>query len=308
MKLGILFSGQGSQRPNMGYDLYKGSEKVREFYDSLKLDYDIRDISFGADENTLKHTIYTQPVLVAFHIAVLELLKEMGVKYDYIAGLSLGEFSALTAAEVLTASEVMEIIEDRSKFMSDCCKKEPSTLIALLGLDEDEIEKYILDLRNRGIFIEIANLNCPKQVVVGIKRENLQEITDYFSNIQKLRIVPLEVEGAFHTSIMDDAAVKLVQKLSKYEFKEEKTPIVFNRTGDFRNGESYIKLLSEQANHTTYFEKSLRKMINMGTNTFLEIGFNDIFKGFIKRIDRSVKVIPLNTLESIERLDKEFII
>lgn len=308
MKLGILFSGQGSQRPNMGYDLYKGSESVRKFYDSLKLDFDIRDISFGADENTLKQTIYTQPVLVAFHIAVLELLKEMGVKYDYIAGLSLGEFSGLTAAGVLSPPEVMEIIENRAKYMSDCCSAQPSTLIALLGLDESEIAEHILELRKRGIYIEIANLNCPKQVVVGIKKENINEVIDYFSSIGKLRIVSLEVEGAFHTSVMNDAAEKLAGKLSEYEFKEEKTPIVFNRTGDFRNNESFVKLLSEQANHTTYFEKSLRKMIDMGVNTFFEIGYNDIFKGFIKRIDRSIKVIPLNTMESIERLDKEFII
>lgn len=308
MKLGILFSGQGSQRPNMGYDLYKGSEKVRTFYDSLKLDFDIRDISFGADESTLKQTIYTQPVLVAFHIAILDLLKEMGVKYDYIAGLSLGEFSALSAAEVLTPTEVMDIIENRAKYMSDCCKNQPSTLIALLGLDESEVEKHLLELKDRGIFIEVANLNCPKQVVVGVKKENITEVTNYFTNVEKLRIVPLEVEGAFHTSVMDDAADKLVQKLSEFEFKEEKTPIVYNRTGDFRNGESFVKLLSEQANHTTYFEKSLRKMIDLGVNTFLEIGYNDIFKGFIKRIDRTVKVIPVNSMESIERLNKEYII
>ena len=232
----------------------------------------------------------------------------MGVKYDYIAGLSLGEFSGLTAAGVLSPPEVMEIIENRAKYMSACCSAQPSTLIALLGLDEVEISEHILELRNRGIFIEIANLNCPKQVVVGIKKDNIKEVMDYFSGVGKLRIIPLEVEGAFHTSVMDNAAEKLARKLSEYEFKEEKTPIVFNRTGDFRNNESFVKLLSEQANHTTYFEKSIRKMIDMGVNTFLEIGYNDIFKGFIKRIEKSIKVIPLNTMESIERLDKEFII
>lgn len=302
--IGLLFSGQGSQKPAMGADLYEKYEQVKDFYDSLDLDFDIKDISFNSDEDTLKKTIFTQPSLVALHLGILRLLKSKGLDYSGVAGLSLGEYSALVAAGVISDQEAMEIIEQRAKYMSQSCRQNPSTLLALISKDEDKIYQVISKLRDQGIFIEIANLNCPGQIVVGVKAKDLDHIKDSFAQVKGIRISPLDVEGAFHTSLMEDAEKKLYEDLKSYKFEDPDLPIYMNRTGKRYGGEDFPSLMAEQTSHTTNFGSILNNMLADGISVFLEIGNNDIFKGFMKRIDRNIKVIPVNSVETIENLEE----
>ncbi len=305
MSIGLLFSGQGSQRVGMGADLYEAYEDVRELYDSIHMDFDPVKISFEADEDILKQTLYTQPVLVAFHLAVLRRLKAIGLQYDMVAGLSLGEFSAMVAAGVLDEVTALKLIEVRAALMSAACKKTPGGMLAILGMAPEEVKKAIGEADFGFTTLAIANLNCPNQVVVGGSTADLGVLQDYLKEHTAARVVPLEVEGAFHTGMMRSASKGLRAELEKVELSEETIPIVYNRLGRVKSDEDVRELLAEQAMSTTYFEKSIRYMIEQGVDTFLEIGFNDIFKGFIKRIDRSVRVIPVNSVESLNNLQKE---
>lgn len=303
MKLGILFSGQGSQVPEMGLDLYNKYEYIKKFYDKYP---DIANLSFNADITTLSKTINTQPVLVMFHLAVLTILKKNNIKYDITAGLSLGEYSALAASGILTFEDTIKIIKKRAEFMSDDCQNNSTMLLAILGKNENEIVEYISNINKKdNLNIEIANMNCPKQVVIGINTASKEEIIKKFNNETNFKIIPLNVEGAFHTSFMNNSKIKLEKELKNYTFNPEQIPIIFNRTADFQKNHSLIDLLSNQINNTTYFHKSILKMIDFGVTTFLEIGYNNIFKGFINKIDKNIKVIPINSVESIEELKKE---
>lgn len=298
MKTALLFSGQGSQVAGMGKDLYQAYPEFRDFYDSLNLSFDIKEMSFEADESEIKKTIYTQPLLVAFHLGVLRILKAKGVEYDYTAGLSLGEFSALAAADVLSEEDVMDLIEKRAQYMSDCCKENPSGLIAVVGAKTEDV---IGVLDQAGIWYGIANLNCPGQVVLGLKDEDMKEARRLL-RAEKFRAIPLDVEGAFHTACMDEATKKLELLLPKYDYREG-LPVVLNRTGDFiQEDEDYPSLLAQQASNTTYFKKSLQKLIDLGVERFIEIGYNEIFKGFLKRMEGDFEVISLSDLDSLKEV------
>lgn len=301
--IGLLFSGQGSQATEMGRDLYEKYPQVREFYDGLNLDFDLKNISFKGNLETLSKTTYTQPALVAFHLAILRLLKSKGLDYGAVAGLSLGEYSALVAAGILTEEEAMDIIENRAKYMASCCQANPSTMLALISKEETRIYEAIKKLEEEGFFVEIANLNCPGQVVIGIKMDERPRIMELLEEVKGLRVTELKVEGAFHTSLMEEAEKKLALDFKKVDFKLPSVPIYLNRTGKLLDQEDLGQLMAEQASHTTYFEKSLKAMINDGVRIFLEIGNNDIFKGFMKRIDKDIRVIGINSVESIENLE-----
>lgn len=301
--IGLLFSGQGSQATEMGRDLYEKYPKVRDFYDGLNLDFDLKKISFETDLETLSKTTYTQPALVAFHLAILRVLKSKGLDYGAVAGLSLGEYSALVAAGVLKEEEAMEIIENRAKYMASCCQANPSTMLALISKDETRIYQAIKELDQEGFFVEIANLNCPGQVVIGIKKDEKPRIMEKLEQVKGLRLTELAVEGAFHTSLMEEAEKKLALDLDQVDFKSPLKAVYLNRTGKILEEEDLGQLMAEQASHTTYFEKSLKAMIDDGVKVFLEIGNNDIFKGFMKRIDKDIRVIGINSVESIENLE-----
>lgn len=305
MKIGILFSGQGSQVPGMGKDLYENYQCFRDLYDKANLSFDLKKISFESDAKTLKQTKYTQPTLVAFHLGAFRILKEMGIEFDYGAGLSLGEFSALGAAEILTEKEVLEIIEKRAGYMAESLEGKDSSMIALIGASPKEAVSLCDFMEDKGFFAEIANMNCPGQIVLGVMEDGKKPLM-VEAKSRGLRSIPLDVEGAFHTSLMSVASEKLEELLLNYDFKEEKIPIIHNYTGDFNQDESYIDLLSMQASHTTYFQKTLEKMVDLGVGLFIEVGYNEIFKGFLKRVKGDFEVVSLSTKETFKEFERNY--
>lgn len=295
--IGLLFSGQGSQVPGLGKDLYENYACVRDLYDHMDLSSDLKEVSFFADQEIIDKTKYTQPVLVAFHLAILRLLKEAEISYQATAGLSLGEYSAMVASGVLEEKEALAIIEKRGLYMGQACEKYPSTMLAVLKVDEEEVDQDLVELEKQGIQAGIANLNAPGQVVIGCLLEDQEKIISYYKE-KKKRCIALQVEGAFHTPFMEEAAHKLRPVLDETNFSEAKIPLYLNRTGGQYRDENLAQVLEEQIFHRTRFQEILEKMIDAGVDQFIEVGKKDTFKGFLKRINKDVQVIAVHSVET----------
>ncbi len=298
--IAILFSGQGSQEEGLGLDLYNEYEEVRDLYDNLPFSFDLKKISFEGSMEEMSKTQYTQPVLVTFHLAVLRLLKKFNVHYDIAAGLSLGEYSALAAAGVLTEEDALSLIEKRAEFMADSCHNKPSTLIALLGQEVDDVTSLIDQWAQRGIIAQIANHNAPGQVVIGLKKDDQEAIEASLENAE-IKFRNLDVEGAFHTGLMKDAAERLAPYLDQVDFRSPSAKLYLNLTGQEWDGSGFRPMLVQQMTSTTQFASIFEGLQKDGVTKVIEVGKRNIFKGMLKRIDKSIEVIPVHSVESLEK-------
>lgn len=301
MGIGIVFSGQGSQKTGMGYDLYRHFPEVASFYDHLEMKHNIKDLSFFADKETLSRTQYTQPVLVAFQLILLEIIKNMDVPITWAAGVSLGEFSALVAADMISKDDCLALIEKRGQLMSEACQKNPSTLIAILGQCLDNVKSMQRDLKKQSICMEIANYNTKTQIVVGCRQSEEQGLMDYLDEMN-IAYKKLNVEGAFHTSLMDDAAIAFKKELELIDFKEPSIDVASNYTGRLYGKDSPAALLSNQMNHMTRFKDIIDRMKDCGIDYVLEIGYNNVIKKMLKREVPEIQVIPIRSVEDLEKL------
>lgn len=288
----------------MGLDLYEAYEEVRDLYDNHPFSFDLKEVSFEKSLEEMSKTQYTQPVLVTFHLAVLRLLRKFGISYQAAAGLSLGEYSALAASGVLREEDTLRLIEKRGLFMAEACSAHPSTLVALLGQDLAQVDQLIDGWAAKGIFAEVANLNVPGQVVIGIKREDQEGIQNRLEDAS-VTYRNLDVEGAFHTSLMDGAAIKLVPYLEKVDFQKPKAKLYLNLTGKEWDGEDMPLILAQQMSSTTQFASIFKGLQKDGIKQVIEVGKRNIFKGMLKRLDRSIEVLPIHSVSSLEAAVKK---
>lgn len=301
--IGILFSGQGSQQVNMGGDFYNSISFSKEYYDDL--DENLKDLILNGDLETISKTKNTQPTLIAFQTMISELLKKDGIDFDYTAGLSIGEYASLAYSGVLTSKDAIEIAFIRGQLMEEIGETLNSKMVAVLGMDKEPIEKYCKEASSGDSFVEISNLNCPGQIVVSGKEEAVEKFIKLAKN-EARRIIPLNTSGPFHTSYLKPVEEKLVDILNDYEFKEEETKIVYNLLGrEKKDEEDPIYIMSKQVSNTVRFQESIEYLINKGVETFVEVGFGNVLKGFVRKIDRSKKVYVIDTLESYKEFIKE---
>ena len=301
MTLAILFSGQGSQKKAMGLDLYKSNQNIRSFYDSLDLYEDIKEISFYGNEDTINQTKYTQPIVVAFQLALLKEIQNLQLPISFTAGVSLGEYSALVAANMINQKDCMKLIEKRASYMSLACKKHPSTMYAILGSSIEEVKDHVEFLKKKNIKIEIANYNSTTEIVVGLKIEDQLNFENYMEE-KNFLIKKLQVEGAFHTSLMNEAALLLKEDLKKVKFNKPSIDIALNYTGKLYKNEDMTESLSNQVNHTTYFKNVLEEMGNSGIDKVIEVGYNNTIKKIMKRSHPNIEVIVVKDSKSLEDL------
>lgn len=302
MKIGFLYGGQGSQQENMGKDLYENYDYIKKFYDGLNLNFDIRDYSFNKDLDTISETKYTQPIMVAFQIAVTKILKDMGIKPDYVAGLSLGEYSALVASGVLNDVEAVKIAEYRGNAMTEASSSFETGMIAVMGMELSKIEEVLNSINEEENRVEIANLNCPGQIVISGEASKILEATERLKEAGARRIRPLNVSGPFHTTYMKDVSEKLESYFKEYDFKEENIPVVYNLLGTVKNDGNIKEIMTKQVMSTVRFQDSIEYMVEQGVDTFIEIGFKDVLKGFVRKINRDLKVYGANDTETINAL------
>ncbi|MDL2310665.1 ACP S-malonyltransferase [Peptostreptococcaceae bacterium OttesenSCG-928-C18] len=302
MKIGFLYGGQGSQQEQMGKDLYENYSDVKDFYDSINIDFDIKDYSFNKDLATISKTRYTQPIMVAFQISVTKILKDMGIKPDYTAGLSIGEYSALEASGVIKEVEAVEIAEKRGLAMESASKSIDTGMVAVLGMDISVIDKVTKEVSDKNGKVEIANINCPGQVVISGEAKTVAKAVEKLKKAGARRTIPLNVSGPFHTSYMEPASKELVEIFKDYEFKREEVPVVYNLLGSVKTTEDIKDIMINQVKSSVRFQESIEYMASQGVDTFVEIGFGDVIKGFLKKIDRKLKVYSANNIETINAL------
>lgn len=303
MKIGFLFAGQGSQHPGMGKDFYEQYDAARRLYDSIDIDIPVKELCFNGTQEQLNDTAVAQPCILATSSAIAAVLSEKGIHADVAAGLSLGEYSALAYAGVFTPQEGAKLVRQRGKIMAAALPEGTSGMAAVLNTEESVIAEVCAEVKEIGV-CEIANYNCPGQIVISGQKEAVAAASEKLKARGAQRVIPLQVSGAFHTSLLNEASVQLREVLDTYAFGEEEIPVINNVSGKVETRD-LREVLQEQICHSVHFTQSLQAMIDMGVELFIEIGPGHALSGFVRKTTKEVPVYHIDTTEDLEKVLKE---
>ena len=303
MKTAFLFPGQGAQKCGMGESFARYDEDAKKVYENASklLGFDMEELVFT--ENTkLDITEYTQAAMVTTGIAMLKVIEKTALKADICAGLSLGEYEALYLAGAISEEDAIVLARHRGKLMQEAVPLGVGTMAAVLNLDAAVIEDCLKDIEN----VWIANYNCPGQVVISGTVVAVEEATGKLKAAGAKRVLPLNVSGPFHSGLLKPAGDNLYDYLKDIDIKKPAIPYVANYTADPVYDNKDIKeLLRNQVFGSVRFEQSIRNMLKEGVDTFIEIGPGKVLSGFVKKIDKEVKVYSIETVEDMNNVIKE---
>ena len=300
-KIGFVYAGQGSQVVGMGKSFHDNYQVARDVFDNIDLDIDIKKLCFEGPLEELSKTSNTQPCMVAVAVVATKLLKENGVVPDYVAGLSLGEYSALNASGVLDDQMAINLVRFRGQAMERAAVGIESKMIAIIGLNRELLNEAVDEASNLGV-VSIANYNCPGQLVIGGEANAVNKASELALEKGARRAIPLNTSGPFHTRLLVPASLELKEKFASVEFKEMKIPVVFNSSAkELEADESVAKMLEKQVMSSVYFEDSVRYMIANGVDTIIEIGPGKVLSGFIRKIDKTIKTYQVEDQTSLEK-------
>ena len=290
MKIAYVFPGQGAQFVGMGKDLYESNAKAKELFDKANeiLGYCITDIMFEGTDDDLKQTKVTQPA-VFLHSVITALCMD-DFKPDMVAGHSLGEFSALTAAGALSFEDGLKLVYARAMAMQKACEAAPSTMAAIIGLPDDVIEKVCAEISKEGNVVVPANYNSPGQVVISGNVEAIQEACAKLKEAGAKRALPLAVGGAFHSPLMEMARVELAEAIEKAPVSNPVCPVYQNVDAKPHINAAEIKAnLLKQLTSPVRWTQSVKNMISDGMDEFVECGPGQVLTGLIGRIQKSLE-------------------
>ncbi|MCR4902339.1 MAG: ACP S-malonyltransferase [Butyrivibrio sp.] len=303
----ILYAGQGSQHTGMGQDLYEKYPEFREIFDSASLDFDLKKACFENPDNMLLQTKYTQPCMVAFAAGVTRILKNRGIKADYVCGLSLGEYSALEASEVFDTDTAIKTAAFRGEAMTKAAEGIECGMTAVLGLEEKELLLCCEEAKKLGV-VSICNYNCPGQLVIGGEKEAVDKCSSLALEHGAKKCIPLAVSGPFHTSLMSPAGNELSDYFKNVTFNPMKTTVLFNFLGRENDQDmSVAELLVYQVQSSVRMEASIRRLFDLGVREFIEVGPGKALSGFVKKTAKDMGIsdyscVSIETADDIENL------
>lgn len=304
-KVAFVFPGQGAQSVGMGKDFYDAVPASRRIFESADevLGFPMTNMIFEGPDSELKKTFNTQPALMTASVAAFEAVREQGVTPHFVAGHSLGEYSALVASGVLSFEDAVGTVRARGEFMEQAVPGGQGAMAAVLGAEREALAELCRSITAEGHLVELANLNCPGQIVVSGSKEGVALVGERVKEAGGKRAIPLEVSGPFHSSLMKSAAEKLGGKLQPLHFSEPAIPVIANVTArPAASAEEIRGLLVEQVYSPVLWEDTVTYLISQGVDTFVEIGPGNVLTGLIKKTDKSVKLINVSSLDSLETL------
>ena len=301
-KIAFCFPGQGSFEAGMGRDVAEAVPEAMEVFErgSEAAGLDLRHLCFEAPLEDLVETEVQQPALVATSLAVLAALKARGIQPDYVVGHSVGEFAALAAAEVIGTEETIALVRERGLAMAEAARQHPGGMAAILGLEDEVVET----LCRKILGVWPANYNCPGQIVVSGEHPAVDECCSEAEREGARRTVKLKVSGAFHSPLVARAADRLRPAIGRVRFSEPMAPFMSTVTAKIEPAHRLGTLLVDQLTAPVKFTQAAHALAREGVKTFVEVGPGNVLSGLVKRIDRSVKAIPVNDLAGIEKLEE----
>lgn len=300
-KTAFIFPGQGAQVCGMGQDFYENTETGRKIFDraSELLGFSMPELVFEKNDR-LDITEFTQAAMVTASVAMLKVMEERGYRPDVTAGLSLGEYCALVAAGVMTAEDAVLTVRRRGILMQEAVPAGIGGMSAVLGMNADQINEVVDKIEN----VQVANYNCPGQIVISGKLEAVNEAGERLKEAGARRVIPLNVSGPFHSYLLKEAGEKLGRFLNNVEISEPVIPYVANVTARYVTDASEVKpLLEKQVSSSVRWQQSVETMIADGVDRFVEIGPGKTLSGFVKKISRDVTILNVEKLSDLEKLE-----
>lgn len=300
-KTAFIFPGQGAQCCGMGQDFYEQTEIGKRIFDKASelLGFSMPELCFEKNDR-LDITEYTQAAMVTVSIAMMRVLEaRMAIRPDVAAGLSLGEYCALAAAGVMSDEDAIKTVRQRGIFMQEAVPVGVGAMAAILALDASKIEEVLSGMEG----VQIANYNCPGQIVISGKKEAVALANEKLLAAGAKRALMLNVSGPFHSDMLAEAGEKLGKVLEAVELKTPQIPYVANVTAQYVTDQAMVKpLLEKQVSSSVKWQQSVEAMLQDGVDTFIEIGPGKTLAGFMKKITKDVKVFNIEKLEDMEKL------
>lgn len=302
-KTAFLFSGQGAQYVGMGKEFFENFSFCREIYQTSRevLGMEIEKLCFEGSSEDLNKTENTQPAILTTSIAALKVLERYGIKPDIAAGLSLGEYSALVCAGALDFREAVQLVRKRGQYMQEAVPVGLGKMSAVIGLEDEIVENVCLKASYKGI-VEPANYNYPGQVVIGGEVQAVDLAGEIAREEGARRVIPLLVSAPFHTSMLRPASDRLALELNNIKIGDIQIPVISNVIADYIEKKEMIKeFLKKQVMYPILWTKCIIKMIQDGVDIFIEIGPGKVLSGFLKKIDKNLKICNVEDIQSLNR-------
>lgn len=289
-KIAFVYPGQGTQYVGMGKELYENNSKAKELFDKVfsSLDLNLKEVMFEGPEDLLKRTDYTQPAIVSLSLVLTELLKEKGIKADYVAGHSVGEFAAFGGSGYLSIEDAVKLVAARGRIMREVAEKVNGSMAAVLGMDAEKIKEILKSVDG---VVEAVNFNEPNQTVIAGEKEAVEKACVVLKEAGAKRAMPLAVSGPFHSSLMKEAGEQLKEEAKKYTFNVGEVKIVANTTAEFLESDVEVKdEIYRQSFGPVKWVDTINKLKSLGVTKIYEIGPGKVLAGLIKKIDKEIEV------------------